>query len=245
MQRDLLRNCNVRLETHGGPILERVISSFLIESGNSEPDTEFLSCLPAKPYILFVGGLQRRKGLETLLAAYERLSAPPPLVLIGYVASDTPEEFPNSVTILQNIPHPNVMLAWEHCLFGVMPSVWPDPSPGVVREVMSMGKAVIGTNIGGTTEMIVHGETGLLVPPNDVDALAKAMQRLIDDVKLREQLGQAAREQAKQFTAAANVPRFEQLYQQLTSNSKGQADKHSSLVMGHRPLQYHDHHARE
>jgi glycosyltransferase involved in cell wall biosynthesis len=165
--------------------------------------------------------------------------------LIGYVASDTPEEFPTDVTILQNIPHPNVMLAWEHCLFGVMPSVWPDPSPGVVREVMSTGKAVIGTSIGGTTEMIVHDATGLLVPPSDVDALAKAMQRLIDNTELREQLGQAAQEQAKQFTAAANVPRFEQLYQQLTSSSRGQADKRSSLVMVHRQLQYPDHHTHE
>jgi glycosyltransferase involved in cell wall biosynthesis len=105
---------------------------------------------------------------------------------------------------------------------------------------MSTGKAVIGTSIGGTTEMIVHGETGLLVPPNDVDALAKAMQRLIDDVELRDQLGQAAQEQAKQFTAAANVPRFEQLYRQLIGNPKGHTDKRSSLVMVHRQLQYPD-----
>jgi len=97
----------------------------------------------------------------------------------------------------------------------VAPSVWPDPLPGVVREAMSKGKAVIATSVGGNTDMINHNETGLLVPPGDVEALAEAMQRLIDAAALRERLGRAGERSAKQYTASAVLPRFEAIYRQL------------------------------
>jgi glycosyltransferase involved in cell wall biosynthesis len=107
------------------------------------------------------------------------------------------------------------MAAWNRCLFGVTPSVWPDPLPAVVREGMVSGKAMVGTAVGGIVDMIIDGETGLLVPPGDVEALASAMQRLIESPDLRERLGRASRERAQMFAPEAVVPRFEQLYTQL------------------------------
>jgi glycosyltransferase involved in cell wall biosynthesis len=137
------------------------------------------------------------------------------LVLIGYTATDMPKEFPHNVLVLQNVAHANVMEAWERCLFGVIPSLWPDPSPGVVREAMSKGKAVIVTSVGGSTEMIGENQNGLLVPPGDVDELVQAMKCMIDHDDLREQLGQAGLEWSKQYMAEAVVPQFEQLYRQV------------------------------
>ena len=189
--------------------------SFLVESGDTVLDHAYTDRLPDRPYILFVGALQPHKGLAPLLAAYERLENPPPLVLIGSVWPETPRQFPPSVTVLHNVPHHVVMAAWERSLFGVAPSVWPDPLPGVVREGMSKGIAMIASNIGGNTDMISDGATGLLVPPGDVAALAAAMRRLIDDPALRERLGQAGRRSARQYVAGAVLPRFEAIYQQL------------------------------
>jgi glycosyltransferase involved in cell wall biosynthesis len=213
MQRDFVRGQTPA----GGTIIQRVIPSFLIETEPDPCDPRFLDQLPAEPYFLFVGGLQPRKGLGALLAAYEQLQSPPPLVLIGYRTADMPKTFPPGVTVLYDAPHANVMVAWERCLFGVMPSVWPDPSPGVVREAMKKGKAVVGTAIGGTTEMIVDGVTGLLVPPDDIAALAGAMQRLIDDTELCRRFGEAAEKRANMYMADVVVPRFVQLYEQLIS----------------------------
>jgi len=197
----------------------RVISSFLMrEPGVADSDA--LGQLPATPYILFVGGLQLRKGLSTLLAAYQQVAAQrpaaiPPLVLIGYDTPDTPREFPAGVVVLRNATHATVMLAWQGACFGVVPSLWPDPSPGVVREAMHMGKAVIGTNVGGTAELIEDGATGILVPPDDAVALAQAMARLLDNPAFCAALGQTAAQQAHRFMAAVAVPQFEQLYQDL------------------------------
>lgn len=214
VERDLLGFSAAQLTATGGRVVGSVISSFLI-AGQKEPDAAFLQALPTQPFILFVGGLQMRKGLSTLLAAYQQLRNAPPLVLVGYETPDTPKSFPAGVTVLRNAPHANVMAAWERAAFGVMPSLWPDPSPGVVREAMSKGKAVVGTAIGGASEMIQDGKTGFLVPPGDAALMASAMQQLIDDPALCRAFGKAAQVSAEQFMASVSVPRFEQLYQRL------------------------------
>ena len=214
VERDLLGFSGAQLEERGGRIVASVISSFLIQEQKT-PDAAFLQALPTQPFILFVGGLQPRKGLNTLLEAYQQLRKAPPLVLIGYETPDTPKSFPAGVIVLRNAPHANVMAAWERAAFGVMPSLWPDPSPGVVREAMSKGKAVVGTAIGGASEMIQDGKTGFLVPPGDAALMASAMQQLIDDPALCRAFGRAAQASAEQFMASVSVPRFEQLYQRL------------------------------
>jgi glycosyltransferase involved in cell wall biosynthesis len=124
------------------------------------------------------------------------------------------------VTVLRNVPHPGVMLAWQRSLFGVVPSIWPDPLPGTVREAMSAGKAVIASRAGGIVDMVVDGETGLLVPPGDVAALRDAMTRLIGDTLLRERMGQAGQLRTEGFKAESVLPRFEALYQQLVAASR-------------------------
>src|SRR5205823_1014573 len=98
-----------------------------------------------------------------LLAAYERLVDPPPLVLIGTKEPDTPP-IPAHVRVLLDVPHEAVMLAWRRCLFGVLPSLLPEPLGTVACEAMSCGKAVVGTTPGGHTDLLVPGETGLVVP---------------------------------------------------------------------------------
>lgn len=175
-------------------------------------DGSGLDALPLRPFILFVGALRVVKGIETLLAAYGGLEDPPPLVLLGTRETDTPPELPAGVTVIEALPNWAVLEAWDHSLFGVLPSLWPEPFGSVVHEGMSRRRAVVGTTPGGHTDMIEDGVTGLLVPAGDVSALREAMRRLIDDPALRNRLGAAAGVRARDFTAAAVVPQFERLY---------------------------------
>lgn len=180
--------------------------------------------LPNEPYILFVGALQPHKGVNQLLDAYRLLRNAPPLVLIGTTYPNSPTEFPTGVTAIANVPHEVVLRAWERSLFGVAPSIWPDSFPGTVHEAMGKGKPVVGTAMGGIVDMVVHGETGLLVPAHDVAALARAMQRLIDDPVLRDRLGQAARDRVEQrYTESQVVPRFERMYRVLSRKDSNRA----------------------
>jgi glycosyltransferase involved in cell wall biosynthesis len=184
------------------------------DSPEDVPDPEILAALPDRPFILFVGALRRIKGIEQLLAAHRRLEDPPPLVLIGGRAPDTPP-IPRTVTVRGGVSHPTVMAAWDRALFGVFPSILPEPLGNVIHEAMSRGRAVIGTEPGGHGEMIADGESGLLVPSGDVPALAGAMETLLADPVLRDRMGARGRDLSERFTAAAVVPRFEQLYREV------------------------------
>jgi glycosyltransferase involved in cell wall biosynthesis len=197
--------------------LDVVIPSFRPDPAPA-PEAElapYLDQLPKEPFILFVGALRRVKGLEPLLEAYACLESPPPLVLIGVAAPDTPRRFPPNVHVLYSFPHAAVMAAWKRALFGVAPSIWPEPFGSVIHEAMSQGCPVIGTTPGGQGEIITAGENGLLVPANDVQALASAMRTLLLDPEYRARLGAAARQRARLFTAGQVVPRFEDLYRRL------------------------------
>jgi glycosyltransferase involved in cell wall biosynthesis len=205
--------------TREARVIHDVIASIREEYDASAEERSHacLEQLPAEPFLLFVGALRRVKGVEQLLAAYELLVDPPPLVLIGTLESDTPTaKFPPGVRVLTDFPHSAVMESWERCLFGVLPSLWPEPFGTVVCEAMSRGKPVIGTEPGGHSDMILDGETGLLVPAGEVPALAEAMRRLIADPELRARLGAAGRVRSRLFTVEETIPRLERLYEELT-----------------------------
>ncbi|MEO8461982.1 MAG: glycosyltransferase [Chloroflexota bacterium] len=176
--------------------------------------------LPPGPYILFVGALQPHKGLGPLLAAYRLLKNAPHLILIGTRWPDTPV-LPDDITVLSNLEHGVVMAAWEGCLFGVAPSIWPDPLPGVVREAMSLGKAVVASRVGGIVDIIVDDRNGLLVAPDDVPELAAAMQRLVDDQALRDRLGAQAKADVQTYNPTNIAARYQDAYDQTRDLATG------------------------
>ncbi|MBA3527998.1 MAG: glycosyltransferase family 4 protein [Propionibacteriaceae bacterium] len=199
----------------GRRVVGATIPSFLasaeVPSGVRAED--HLDRLPHEPFILFVGALSKLKGLGVLFEAYRTLVAPPPLVLIGTPRPDA-LEYPAAAVVLTNVPHPAVMAAWDRAMFGVMPSLWPEPLGMVVAEGMSRGRPVIGTQTGGHRDMI-DDASGILVPQGDVEALARAMQHLLDHPEKREAMGRAAQERAQLFTAESVLSRFERLYQDI------------------------------
>jgi glycosyltransferase involved in cell wall biosynthesis len=180
-----------------------------------EPDEPRDRTLPTRPYILFVGALQPHKGIHVLLDAYGRLDEAPPLVLIGTRWPDSPARYPAGVIVVTDAPHSVVMDAWSGALFGVAPSIWPDPLPGVVREAMSRGRPVIGSRVGGITDIIEHERNGLLVTPGDARELAAAMLTLLRDETLRHRLGDQARVDAAGYTPAAIGSAFRDLYSEV------------------------------
>jgi glycosyltransferase involved in cell wall biosynthesis len=205
--------------TDGWNVPHTVIPDFREDDLTGPPDREILGRLPSEPYILFVGAFRAIKGIEVLLGAYRRLDNPPPLVLIGARSREPMPHVPAGVTVLVDVPHDTVMAAWDGALFGVAPSIVPEALGNVVHEAMSRGRAVIGTSPGGHADMIDHGVSGLLAPAGDVDALMRAMEVMIEDSALREQMGEAARRSSGAFTDAVVVPRFEQLYRDVIARA--------------------------
>lgn len=75
-------------------------------------------------------------------------------------------------------------------------SLLPDPLPTVLIEAMALGVPVVGSDAGGVREIIEDGVTGMVVPPGDVEAMARAMLRLLSDPDEARSMGEAGRERA-------------------------------------------------
>jgi glycosyltransferase involved in cell wall biosynthesis len=100
-------------------------------------------------------------------------------------------------------------------------SVLAEPGGQVVQEGLAAGTPVIAAASGGPAEMIDHGSTGLLYPPGDADALAEALQRLATDAALRDRLGAAGREKARDFAPEAIAAEVTGVYRSLLAERVG------------------------
>jgi glycosyltransferase involved in cell wall biosynthesis len=97
----------------------------------------------------------------------------------------------------------------------------PDPFPGVVLQGMSVGRAVVASNIGGAAEQIEDGVSGVLVPPDDAVALAEAISTLLKDPDRRLALGRAGASQvAAKFSSEAFYGRLIDIYRSLAPGTR-------------------------
>jgi glycosyltransferase involved in cell wall biosynthesis len=178
------------------------------------PDDERLAALPEEPFVLYFGDVTEDKGAATLLAAYARLAEPrPPLVLIGRPILEQGLDAPG-VHALGRLPHAIAVEAVRRSLFTVAPSILPESFGIVALEAAAAGKAAIVSDIGGLRDVVVDGETGLLVAPGDEESLRGALARLVGDPALRAGMGEAAAQRvARHFSPEAVVPMFEDAYE--------------------------------
>jgi glycosyltransferase involved in cell wall biosynthesis len=139
------------------------------------------------PEILYAGRLSAEKGIRELVAAAEGL----PLVVSG----DGPlrSEVPGALGF---VPYDELERLYGRASVVACPSH--REGFGVVcAEAMAHGRPVVASGVGGLLDLVVHEETGLLVPPRDIGALRAALERLLADGELRRRLGAAARERIR------------------------------------------------
>lgn len=171
-------------------------------------DTELFAPQPVakneRPTIVFVGRLVRNKGVGPLLEACCRLAGEFPdleLHLIGRGESNViaelqakSREYPGLLRRSEVLPRERLAEELSRAHIFAAPSLY-EGGPGFVYlEAMACGLPVIGCEGSGVSEAITHGRTGILVPPDDVDALARALRELLRDPEKRAALGRAARE---------------------------------------------------
>ena len=98
------------------------------------------------------------------------------------------------------------------CDLFVLPSLWEGFGIALV-EAMALGVPVLACRAGGVPEIVTDGQTGLLVPPGDVDALAAGLWRLLSDDALRGSLAaKAAPDAAARFEAKSMAEQYQKLY---------------------------------
>lgn len=199
----------------------RLSPNFIADLPAPPRDPGPLTRLPTQPFVLYFGDLTLDKGVENLIAAYGGIADAPPLVLLGrdYLGAGTQRP---GVHALGPVPYPHAIEALRRSLFSVAPSIWAEPFGMVALQTAKARKAIVASDIGGLRDIVVDGETGLLVPPGETAPLREALERLLGDEDLRARLGQAASRRAEEvFSPAVLVPEVEASYRLAIEARRG------------------------
>jgi glycogen synthase len=164
-------------------------------------------------YILFLGRTSRQKGMTHLLDAMEYVDPGVRLVCCTS-APDTPEvekEIAARVAKQKRVLWINTMLREDQAMelytnasLFVCPSVY-EPFGIINLEAMACETPVVASAVGGIQEVVVPGETGLLVPPADPRALAEAINKLLRDRRLARKMGKAGRLRVEKYFSWASI----------------------------------------
>lgn len=196
-----------------------------------QPTTVVFSRSQSQKNLLFIGRMELRKGFDILAAAWPRVGAAIPDARLIVAGEDLPCSWGPSFFhwAIRDMPIEArqclnyigiVSLEQRDCLYRetdlcVVPSRY-ESFGMVLLEAMRYGKPVISCQAGGIPEVIEQGKTGLLVPPEDPDALAEALVYLLSNPTLRKKMGEAAKEELKsRFTADRVAADTESFYRQL------------------------------
>jgi len=170
--------------------------------------------------IMFAGRLVEKKGVAVLLDALRRLPATGwtlDVVGDGHLRAELTELADGlPVTFRGQLSRTELARSYARAEIAVVPSVPAasgdqDGLPVTLLEGMALGCAVVASRISGIDEAVVDGESGLLVPPGDVEALAAALEALLADPDRRAKLGAAAWSRAEEFSVAGFGARYRRL----------------------------------
>jgi glycosyltransferase involved in cell wall biosynthesis len=190
---------------------------------NGVPDSALvpLPRLAQGPVIGSLGRLDHQKGYDVLIEALALLPE-----ASGVLVGDGPDrEQLKQLARARSDADRLVVTGWSsearRYLGGfdvfVLPSRY-EGFPLAIIEAMLAGLPVVATDVGSVSECVQDGETGIVVPPDDRDALVDALRHLLHSVEFRQRLGASGRKRAESsFTAESMARSYEQLYAEIAS----------------------------
>ncbi len=200
----------------------------IVRCGVAIPETTRTDQRPPGPIrVGSLGRLVEKKGMDTLVAAFARLKeqgVDARLEIVGdgpmrdaLAASINSLGLGDRVALKGALPNSQA-LAWLEDIDVFALACRRDSNgdvdgvPVAMMEAMARGRPAVSTHLSGVAELVVDGETGLLAPPEDAEAIAAAIARLDADTDLRERLGRgAAKHVAAEFSDDVNIERLERV----------------------------------
>jgi len=176
------------------------------------------------PYALYLGKLAPNKGTANLVGIAERAGLDWPLMVVGdgpdrATMADDAARSGRDIRFTGWVNQESAMAWLAHASLLIFPSRGPESLSRVLIEASALGIPIAAMNTGGTADIIVNGETGLLSATPE--ALGDDVRRLRNDEDLRRRLAEAARVRAERlFDAASVTGRFEALYAELHSKRR-------------------------
>ena len=180
--------------------------------------------------ILFVGRLEKRKGLRYLLEAYGKLKWDLPNIRLVVVGPGNPDKESYRVMSSQNLQDVEFVgrVSYDDLpRYYASADIFCSPATGaesfgiVLLEAMSASKPVVASDIEGFRGVMTHGEQGLLVPKKDSNAMAEALGMLARDPELRRKLGGNGNRLAEEYRWEVVAGRVEAYYNTCLKAANG------------------------
>lgn len=176
--------------------------------------------------IALIGRISRWKGQMLLLEAFKKLDQKHTNIKLAFIGSPPPNQEIFLDTLTKKVKElnlesnvvllpfqDNINKVWQAIDIAVVPSTEPEPFGMVAIEAMMAKKPVIASNHGGLSEIIIHEKTGYLFTPNNQKKLEIAIEKLIVDDKLRNEMGvNGFKRVNEQFSLESYVNSFENLF---------------------------------
>lgn len=191
----------------------------LIPGSGVDVEAMMVTPEPAGPVtIAFAGRLLEYKGIRTLVAAHDLLTkrgrdvrlliaGTPDPTNRGSVSADEIAGWKKRASVSYLGQVKDIRTVWAAAHIAALPSRGGEGVPLSLIEAAACGRPLVATDTPGCREIVRNGVNGLLVPPDDAEALAQAIDRLANDANLRRAFGQASRELAEREFSGARVGR--------------------------------------
>jgi glycosyltransferase involved in cell wall biosynthesis len=181
---------------------------------------------PKKLVVGTVGWLLSIKGPMVLLKAMGRIWQKHSDVELVYVGKGELEEELKTESFRMGVSDSVTFLGWRNDVHEIMPVfdlfVLPSLNEGMGRvlvEAMASGKPVVGSNVGGIPDLIKNGHNGFLVEPGDEIDLSVAIEKVLTDAKMRDEMGRKGKTMARNFGVERMVEKIDDLYATLLQTS--------------------------
>jgi glycosyltransferase involved in cell wall biosynthesis len=183
---------------------------------------------PHDKVVLSVGRLHRQKGYDCLIratATVKREVATVKVLIVGEGEGENDlKNLVKSLDLSKEVIFTGLCLdvgkLYNFTSLFVLPSLW-EGMPNAVLEAMAAAKPVVATRVGGVPELVVDGETGILVPPENPEALARAIADLLKNSNQANRMGNAGRIRVQEhFSLTEMVAKTDRLYQKLLNTKK-------------------------
>ena len=208
-----------KLHEYGIPMekLHHIPTFFNLKEEN--PQVEY------KPFVLFVGRIEKQKGLMTLVKAFENSQYE--LKIIGFSNDGYEKELKqylkgkqHYIEFLGRKNFDEIVPYLKSCLCTVVPSEWYDNFPNVILEGFAFKKAVIATDFGSLPELVKDGETGMTFKYADAQDLISKVGVLMDQPELAMLMGEKAYQTvASKYSPEAHYGMLMELFKSLAENN--------------------------
>jgi len=211
------------------------IDSTVIHNGIDLRRFEEIADRKREPFILFVGGMEARKGLEFAIQTMEILcSRNRDLGLVavakpGFQGVESRAWFEHlmercgvadRVDLVENLDDERLIELYTTASAFFLPTRMEGWGLAIM-EAMALHCPVISTPVGGVTELVTHGESALLVQPGNLKGFADAIEKLLDDHELKEMLCENAASRVKSFSWDKAAEKTLKFYNEVASMRKG------------------------